>query len=215
MRKLKVESLRLIERVANKIAPGRAPSFVEVHVIKALEIIDTKKTVGRVRLSEMLGLGGGATRTLVRHLARERLIDVSRSGMTLSRFGAKIFSDIRSRMSEEIELPESPLTVRAFNVAILIRNIASLVKYGVEQRDAAIKVGASGATTLIFSSGKLTIPRASGDIFKNIQPIRDRLMSELKPKENDVIIIGSADNERSADLGAKAAAFELLKSEKV
>ena len=215
VRKLTVESLRVIERIANKIAPGRAPSFGEVHVLKALEIIDTQKTVGRIRLSEMLGLGGGTTRTLVRHLGREGLIDVSRSGMTLSKFGAKVFSDIRSRMSKKIELPESPLTVGAFNVAILIRNTASLVKYGVEQRDAAIKIGASGATTLVFNRGKLTIPRVSGDIFENIQLIHDRLMSELKPKENDVIIIGSADDERSADLGAKAAAFELLKSEKL
>jgi len=141
---MKVEALRVIEKVVSKIAPGRAPSFIEVHVIKALEAISAGEGVGRIKLSETLGLGGGATRTLVRHLRNEELIEVSRSGIVLSKFGEKVFSDLKSRISEEIEIPKSPLTVGAFNVAVLIRNAAGLVEYGVEQRDAAIKVGASG-----------------------------------------------------------------------
>lgn len=210
-----MESLRVIERVASKIAPGRALSFVEAHVIKVIETIGAGEAIGRVRLSKILSLGEGTTRTLVRHLVREGTIEVSRSGMVLSKFGEKVFSDLRSRISEEIEIPKSPMTVARFNVAILVRNAASLVKYGVEQRDAAIKVGASGATTLIFRSDKLTIRGMSEDVFKDIQPIRDTLISELKPRENDVVIIGSAEDKQSAEFGAKTAAFELLKSEKL
>ena len=210
-----METLRVIERVASKIAPGRVPSFLEAHVIKVIETIGAEEAIGRVRLSKILSLGEGATRTLVRHLVREGMIEVSRSGMVLSKFGEKVFSDLRSRISEEIEIPKSPMTVAPFNVAILVRNAASLVKYGVEQRDAAIKVGDSGATTLIFRSDKLTIRGMSEDVFKDIQPIRDTLISELKPRENDVVIIGSAEDKQSAEFGAKTAAFELLKSEKL
>lgn len=209
-----MESIRVIERVARKIAPGRIPSFVEAHVIKALEIISAVEVIGRGRLSEILGLGGGTTRTLVRHLGREELIKISRSGMILSNFGEKVFSELRSRISKEIEIPKSPLTVGSFNIAILVRNVASLVKYGVEQRDAAMKVGALGATTLVFSGNKLTMPGIGENVFKNIQPLQGMLISEFKPRENDVIIIGSARDRRSAEFGAKAAAFELLKSEK-
>ena len=207
-----MEALTVIEKVASKIAPGRAPSFIEAHVIKALEAISAGKGVGRTKLSEILGLGGGATRTLVRHLRNEGLIEVSRSGIVLSKFGEKVFSDLRSRISEETEIPKSPLTVGSFNVAILTRNAAGSVKYGVEQRDAAIKVGALGATTLVFRRNKLTMPGASEDIFQKIQPIHDALISRLKPRENDVIIIGSANEKRAAEFGAKTAAFELLKS---
>jgi predicted transcriptional regulator len=207
-----MKALRVIEKVASKIAPGRAPSFIEAHVIKALEVIGAGKGVGRTRLSEMLGLGGGATRTLVRHLKNEGLIEVSKSGIVLSKSGEKVFSNLRSKISEEMEIPKSPLTVGPFNVAILVRNAAGSVKYGVEQRDAAIKVGALGATTLIFSRNKLTMPGVSEDIFQEIQPIHDALISKLKPRENDAIIIGSADEKRVAELGAKTAALELLKS---
>jgi len=209
-----VEALRAIEKVASKIAHGRAPSFIEVHVIKALETISAGDGVGRIKLSEILGLGGGATRTLVRHLRNEEMIEVSKSGIVLSKSGEKVFSDLRSRISEEIEIPKSPLTVGHFNVAVLVRNAASSVTYGVEQRDAAIKVGALGATTLVFSRNKLTMPRVSEGIFQKIRPIHDSLISKLKPTENDVIIIGSASEKRAAEFGAKIAAFELLKSEK-
>ena len=209
---MKVEALRVIEKVASKIAPGRAPSFIEVHVIKALETISAGECVGRIKLSEMLGLGGGATRTLVRHLRNEGMIEVSRSGIVLSKFGEEVFSDLRSRISEEIEIPRSFLTMGSFDVAVLIRNAAGSVKYGVEQRDAAIKVGALGATTLVFSRNKLTIPGVSEDVLQKIQPIQDALISKLKPRENDVIIIGSADEKRAAEFGAKTAALELLKS---
>jgi len=207
-----MEALRVIEKVASKIAPGRAPSFIGAHVIKALEAIGAGKGVGRKKLSEILRLGEGATRTLVRHLRNEGLIEVSRSGIALSKFGEKVFSDLRSRISEETEIPKSPLTVGAFNVAVLIRNAAGSVKHGVEQRDDAIKVGALGATTLVFSYNKLTMPGISEDIFQKIQPIQDALISKLKPTENDVIIIGSAHEKRAAEFGAKTAALGLLKS---
>ncbi|MBT0160522.1 hypothetical protein G4O51_11130 [Candidatus Bathyarchaeota archaeon A05DMB-2] len=209
-----MEALRVIEKVTSKIAPGRAPSFIEVHVIKALETINAKGGVGRTKLSELLGLGVGATRTLVKHLRNEGLIEVSRSGIVLSKFGEKVFSDLRYRISKEIEIPKSPLTVGSFNVAVLIRNAAGSVKYGVEQRDAAIKAGAFGATTLVLSRNKLTMPGVSKDIFQKIQPIHDTLISKLKPTENDVIIIGSANEKRAAEFGAKTAALELLTSEK-
>jgi len=206
-----MEALRVIEKVTSKIAPGRAPSFIEVHVIKALEKISAEGGVGRTKLSEVLGLGGGATRTLVKHLRNEEMIEVSRSGIVLSKFGEKVFSDLKSRISEEIEIPKSPLTVGAFNVAVLIRNAAGLVQYGVEQRDAAIKIGALGATTLIYSRGKLTMPFVKEDIFIEVSRIREVLVSRLKPQENDIIIIGSANDKLTAELGAIAATLETLK----
>ena len=206
-----MESLRVIEKVASKIAPGRAPSFIEAHVMKTLETLGAGKRVGRIKLSRILGLGEGATRTLVKHLKNEGLVEVSRSGIVLSGFGEKIWFDIRSRIGEEIEIPRSSLTIGNFNIALLIKNAAGLVKYGVEQRDAAIKVGALGATTFVFSSNKLTMPGVGEDVFQNTRTIHDLLISTLKPRENDVIIIGSANEKRVAEFGTKTAALTLLR----
>jgi len=205
----------VIERVASKIAPGRAPSFNEAQVVKALEIIGAYGTVGRIRLSKELGLGEGATRTLLKHLKNEGIIESSRRGIVLSEYGKKLFSNLRSKISEGVEVPNSPLTVGPFNIAVLVRNAAHGVKRGIEQRDTAIKAGALGTTTLIFSRNKLTMPSSEEDVFKGISSIHDILVSKLNPKENDVIIVGSGENKTSAEIGAKMAALELLKSEKI
>ena len=208
-----MELLEVIERVASKIAPGRAPSFNEAHIVKALEIIGALRTVGRIRLSKELELGEGATRTLLKHLKKEGLIEGSRQGIAFSEYGKKIFSSLRSRVSEGIEVPNSSMTVGPFNVAVLVRNAAHGVNRGVEQRDTAIKAGALGATTLIFSRSKLVMPTGEEDVLKGITSIYDMLRSILNPKENDVIILGSGENKTSAEIGAKMAALELLKFE--
>ena len=205
--------LSTIERVTRKVAPGRTPSFTEAHVIKALEIIGDGEGVGRIRLSKELELGEGATRTLVKHLKNEGTIKISKYGITLSEHGKKMFSDLKSRISEGVEVPPSPLTVGPFNIAVLVRGMAHKIKRGLEQRDTAIKAGALGATTLIFCHNKLTMPSSEEDIFTDIPSIHAMLVSKLNPKENDVIIVGSGENKTSAEIGAKMAALELLKSE--
>jgi hypothetical protein len=86
-----------------------------------------------------------------------------------------------------------------------------MIGYGIEQRDAAIKAGALGATTIIYTKGKLIIPGSPEDAFRDSPEIRKMLIKKLKPKEGDSIIIGSADDEKSAKLGAKAAALETLR----
>jgi len=208
-----LKSLKTLEKVASKLAPGRAPYFIEAHLVKALKIVDSEGPVGRVRLSKILGLGEGAVRTLVKHLKNEGLIKISRTGVILTDSGKKLSSFLNSRISSETDVPQSSLTVGPFNIAVLVKNVADAIKYGLEQRDAAIKVGASGATTLIFSHGGLVMPRAEGeDIFKNIPAIRDVLISKLKPREGDVVIIGSGNDRLTAELGAIAAALETLKS---
>ena len=207
-----MELLQVIERVAGKIAPGRAPSASEAQVVKALEIIGAHEPVGRIRLSKALGLGEGATRTLLRHLKKEGLIEGSRRGITLSKHGEKLFSSLRSKISEGIEIPNGSLTVGPFNVAVLVRDVAHQVKRGIEQRDAAIKAGALGATTLVFSGNQLIMPFSEEAVFENISSIHSMLISELGPKESDVIIVGSGKDKTSAEIGAKMAALELLKS---
>jgi predicted transcriptional regulator len=202
----------IIERVTRKIAPGPAPAFNEAHVVKALEMIDKYQTVGRIKLSKEMGLGEGTTRTLLKHLKNEGVTQSSRSGISFSEEGKKLFSDLRSKLREGIDVPSSPLTVGAFNIAVLVRNAAQAIGSGMEQRDAAIKSGALGATTLIFSKNKLELPQEEENLCESMPELHNKLVTQLNPKENDVIIVGSGENRDSAEIGAKMAAIKLLKS---
>jgi predicted transcriptional regulator len=204
--------LEVIERVTRKIAPGPAPAFNEAHVVKALEVIGNYGVVGRIRLSKELGLGEGTTRTLLKHLKKEGITRSSRSGISLSEEGERLFSNLRSKLSEGVEVPSSRLTVGSFNIAILVRDSAQAVKSGMEQRDVAIKSGASGATTLVFSSNKLSMPTREEDISESMPSLHNQLVTKFKPKENDVIIVGSGENRKLAEIGAKMAALKLLKN---
>jgi len=208
---MKLNSIMVIEGVARKLAPGREPLFMGVHVFKALEIVEAEGPIGRVKLSKTLGLGGGAIRTLVKHLETGGLIKISRVGIVPSDYGKKLFSDLKPKISKEIEVPKSSLTVGSYNSAILVKDGAIFVKHGLEQRDAAIKVGALGATTLVFSRGKLHMPEVE-DAFNRNPSILVELVSWLQPQENDVIIIGSANDKLAAEYGAIAAVLETLKT---
>ncbi|MGD0159826.1 MAG: DUF4443 domain-containing protein [Candidatus Bathyarchaeia archaeon] len=206
-----MKTLEIIVKVAAKIAPGRLPSFAEAHVVMALEDIGNAGTVGRLKLSKDLQLGEGETRTLVRHLQKEGLIEISRTGISLSAAGRKLLSSLKGVLSEQVEIPSSPLTVGRFNVAVQIKGMKSSVRYGLEQRDAAITAGAKGATTLVFTNNKLAMP-GTGEVLSETGSSIVGVLSRLSLKEGDVIVIGSADDRFKAELGVRAAALELLKT---
>jgi hypothetical protein len=203
--------LETVARVAAKIAPGRLPSFDEAHVLEALEDINGLGTVGRLRLSKDLDLGEGETRTLVKHLKNEGLIDISKSGISLSEAGKKLLSSLRTILSEQVVVPSTPLTVERFNFAVRVAGMKNSVKYGLEQRDAAMMAGAKGATTLVFTKSGLALPGTGEDVSKSGSAVIAAL-SKLNLREGDVVIIGSGDEKIKAELGAKTAALELLKA---
>jgi predicted transcriptional regulator len=206
-----LKALEIIARVAAKIAPGRLPSFAEAHVVMALEEISNAGTVGRFKLSKDLQLGEGETRTLVRHLKKEGLVEISRSGISLSPAGRKLLSSLRTILSEQVEIPSSPLTVGRFNVAVQVKGMKNSVRYGLEQRDAAITAGAKGATTLVFTQDRLAMP-GTGEVLAETSYSIVAALSKLSLKEGDVILIGSGDEKFKAEIGVKTAALELLKT---
>ncbi len=208
---ISLKALTVIEEAAKKTAPGRAPYFLEAHLVKALLTIDSEGPLGRIKLSKMTDLGEGTVRTMIKHLENKGLIATSREGITLTKAGRELTADLKSFIGKKAEIPSTTLTVGPFNVAVLVKNASHLVRTGVEQRDAAIKVGALGATTLIFSHSTFRMPHADEDLSRKNSKIRDLLISELQPSDNDVVIIGSANDESAAEIGAIAAILETLK----
>jgi predicted transcriptional regulator len=204
--------LEIINRVTQKIAPGPAPSFNEVHVVKTMELINDSKNIGRKRLSVELGLGEGTTRTLLKHLKNEGIIKSTKTGIMFSNHGRKLFTELSSKISKCIIFPRSSLTIGSCNIAVLIRNSAQAIGNGLEQRDIAIKSGATGATTLIYSNKTLSLPTGEENLLESLPELHIKLINQFKPKENDVIIVGCGKNQHTAEMGAKMAAIKLLRN---
>jgi hypothetical protein len=102
------------------------------------------------------------------------------------------------------------LTFAAYNIAILIRNQAEKVNKGLEQRDAAVRAGASGATTLIYKDHKLILPTVSADISEDYPKAFRQIIQLMKPVDNDVVIVSCGETLKDAEYGALAAAWTLL-----
>lgn len=178
-------------------------------MIKALELI-AEKPIGRNRLSKELVLGEGATRTLIERLKDYSLIRVDKTGCILSKKGKELWSTLLMVFPRKVVLEKSGLTLATFNIAMLVKGCGSKVKFGLEQRDAAMLIGAEGATTLVFRSGKLIFPPGDRDVAEDFPRAYRNLVDSLKPEENDAVVIGSAGALEKAEYGAIAAAWSLF-----
>ncbi len=202
--------IKLLGEVSQRYYPSRILSFEPAHIFKVLQIMHVNTKASRFLLMEEIGLGEGSIKTLVKHLKMKNLIETSNAGMWLTAKGKTLFSKVNDAIPAETDIPECSITIGRFNHAILVRGLAKEVRSGIEQRDAAIRIGARGATTLVFRDDKLFTSDKSYD-----KPIKDKklifeVIEKLQPKNGDVIIIASADNKKIADLAAKRAALETI-----
>lgn len=200
--------LKALEKVASRYAPSRVLSFDVVHVFAALLIVDKHGKASRRAFSDDLALGEGTVKTLVKHLKMQGLILTSNSGTKLTPRGRQLCSGLLSSIPVEMALPRCSVALGKFNYAVLVKEFGFAIKSGIEQRDAAIRMGATGATTLIFRENKFVMPMSMQDSLKKESQVRKMIVDKLNPREDDVIIIGSADkNEKTAELAAKNAAL--------
>lgn len=153
-----------LEKVTSRYAPSRILSFDVVHVFAALQMIgkDNNRT-SRNALCSGLSLGEGTVKTLVKHLKMQGLIETSNRGTKLTVKGKSICEGLLSAIPAEISLPKCSVALSRFNYAVLVREFGFAVGLGIEQRDAAIKMGAKGATTLLFKDNKFVMPTNRDD----------------------------------------------------
>lgn len=201
---------KTFETLMQEKAPGPAPSFQVFHIIKTLELV-ADYPVGRGLLAKKLNIGEGATRTLIERLKEDKIISVSKAGCTHTEKGKELWKEINKILPSKTKLEKSKLALSACNVAVLVKGKTNKIKLGMEQRDAAFLAGAMGATTLLMKRGKLTMPGENMDIKEKADPdTYKKIIDSLKPREGDVIIIGSAATYDKAEYGAIAAAWTLI-----
>ena len=200
--------VRTLTKIASRYAPSRILSFDSTHVIKVLQLIEKEGHVSRNLLCQELSLGEGSIKTLVKHLKMQGLIESTKSGTRMTQKGRTISLQLFSSIPVETSIPKCSVALGEFNYVVLLKQFGFAIKSGIEQRDAAIKMGALGATTLLFKDDKFVIPSTKYDSLRKELHIAGLLIEKLNPENGDVIIIGSAtEDERTAELAAKNAAL--------
>ncbi len=200
--------VKVLQETSGRYAPSRILSFDIAHVFKAFQLIENNGHISRDLLCQELNLGEGSIKTLIKHLKMQDLIETSKIGTKMSVKGNKIFSHILTSVPRECALPKCSVALGRYNYAVLLKQLSIAVKSGIEQRDAAIKMGALGATTLFYANEKFIIPATRYDALRREPHIRQLLVHKLRPELRDVVIIGSDDtDQRIAELAAKNAAL--------
>jgi hypothetical protein len=207
--------LNAVKRLSSTKPQGPSRTFTELQVVRALQILGERKVLGRTLLSRLLKTGPGAVRTLINILEKHKIIVVERSGCRLTEKGLNIYGQIIERIPLLSQVDAGRLSVAKFDAAVLMKDASNIMRRGIEQRDAAIRVGAKGATTLVYEDGRFVIPMGSKDCAKDFPgDVWGRLENMFHPEEGDVIIVSSADDEDIAIYGSLAGAITLLEESK-
>lgn len=204
--------VRTLQTLARQHSPGPAPAFSQVHICRAILAIGDEGPIGRIGLSRNLELGEGAIRTIIRHLTQAKLISIVRDGCVLTKPGTGLYNRLRTKLSKVAFVDARQLSLDKFSAAVSVRGASRLVKRGIEQRDAAIRAGATGACTLVVRGGVYVMPMAEDDEWE-LQPgdqlARD-LGSLIHPRNRDAVMVVSGSDKGLAEHGAVAAALTLL-----
>ncbi|MFA6679728.1 MAG: DUF2111 domain-containing protein [Candidatus Methanomethylophilaceae archaeon] len=183
---------------------GPIPKFTDYHLWKALMSLDESRPLGRKKLSITLNIGEGSTRTVLDILSEQEFISIDKNGVILTDKGA----DARDMVYMEVSpITTKSLTINDYDCAVRVPHVAKKVSFGCEERDAAIKSGASGATTLVYSNGSLIFPGSDYPVDVNME---SALGERFRMRNDDVIIIGTANSPENAEKGAVTAALHLI-----
>jgi len=185
---------------------GPVHRFADYHVYRTLLLLSDGRRRGRRSLADSVNIGEGSMRTIIEFLRDKGYVDVKQTGIKISTRGVEFVRNLPIRMER---LDPSDISIAMRNVAVLVRNRADKVTLGIEQRDAAIKAGAEGATTIVVKGGKLLVP-PDYLLDKERPEIARGLRKLLAPNEGDIVIVGAAQEYDRAEDGALAAAFALL-----
>jgi predicted transcriptional regulator len=200
---------RFMQQISGKKAPGPSTTFTIFHIFYALELM-AQKPLGRNKLAELLNVGDGAVRTIISRLRDADLIETSKAGCNLTQKGKDIWRQFDSIFPKQVDLSKSELSNLEFNHAFLVKNAAEKVESGIDQRDAAIIAGARKAFVIVYKKGHLSIESVSNNVEKQYPKVAKQILELMKPQENDVVIVASAETALKAKRGAFAASWSLI-----
>lgn len=189
-------------------APPYGPMFrfTDASVYWALHVLSDGKRMGRKRLAEESGVGEGSMRRILNTLKENNLVEIKQTGISITKAGLVYLSELPIRI---VNVDASKIVLGDYSQAVLVKSVSKYIDNGLQQRDAGIRAGALGCTTVLMKDGELILP-PDWSIDKNEPEVSRHIKEVSGIVEGDIIIIGSADNRISAINAALSAAFELF-----
>ncbi|MGQ9543033.1 MAG: DUF4443 domain-containing protein [Candidatus Bathyarchaeia archaeon] len=205
-----MKEISILESLMKGRGAGPKPSFSKYDLLRALEVMYRSGPIGRKMLADTLHLGEGSVRTIIKYLRQASLVKEYRSGCELTDKGRAVTERIGKIIVKQVRLPKNTMVSGEYVYGVLVKGLASKVRNGLEQRDAAVKVGANGATTIICRGSHLVIPPEAEPPPDGWGRMAEMIYRKFEPQDSDVIIVSGADSEAIAERGVLAGSWTLL-----
>ncbi len=180
--------------------------FNDANVYWALHVLSSGRRIGRKKLAEEIGVGEGSMRRIIDTLKDWDFILIKQTGITITKSGQAFLDQMPIKV---LDLRLEGSVVGQYQQAILVLGCADKVVNGMEQRDAGIKVGADGCTTLVIRDGKLMVP-PDWNMDEEDPDMAYKIRKESGMTQSDALIIGGADTKAAAIEAAISAALQLF-----
>ncbi|WP_400204328.1 DUF4443 domain-containing protein [Methanomethylophilus alvi] len=180
--------------------------FTDANVYYALYILSDGKRVGRKKLAEEAGVGEGSMRRILDKFREWNFVQIKQTGISITKAGLVFLDQIPVRLID-VDLQGS--VVGDFTQGVIVYGASSKIVNGMQQRDAGIKAGAEGCTTIVIRDGKLMIP-PDWNMDEQTPELAYKIRKDTGITADDVIIVGGGSSKIAAVEAVLNAAFELV-----
>jgi len=202
--------LRVLEELRSAVRrlPGPTPNFNLIHAVMMLLLLEDG-VIGRKRLSEIMSIGEGSVRSLIRRLREAGYLEVGREGCYLTKKGRREVKELRRYLKGPVEL-ELPSLVGGRASAFLVRGVGEEGLDVVELRDEAVRAGGRGAIILLSRGKDLLFPETMEPLGKYRPDDESALRTSLRPSDGDLVVVGLGGSSKESRLAALAVSLTIL-----
>ena len=180
--------------------------FTDANVYYALYVLSDGKRIGRKKLAEEAGVGEGSMRRILDKFREWNFVQIKQTGISITKAGLVFLDQIPVRLID-VDLQGS--VVGDFTQGVIVYGASSKIVNGMQQRDAGIKAGAEGCTTIVIRDGKLMIP-PDWNMDEQTPELAYKTRKDTGITADDVIIVGGGSSKTAAVEAVLNAAFELV-----
>ncbi|NJE05036.1 DUF4443 domain-containing protein [Thermococcus sp. M36] len=170
---------------------GAYPEFTLEDAVAVLFML--RNPTGRKTISEVLDLGEGSVRTLLKKLSWLDVISSTQRGHSLNEKGKGLLEEMSRHFSEAREvgkLDGHPA------YALVVKEPPGFKS--IELRDEAIRFHARGAMILIVKNGEVVFPEDGRPLKETMPELQEKLNEKLHPGEGDMVVVTWAESEADA-----------------
>ncbi len=193
-------------KLVDPIEFGPARRFGDAHVFYMLHILSVEDDVSRARMAEAMGIGEGSVRNIQEILRRWGMVEVRRTGMSLTDKGRAFLMGIDMRL---VDVPRTRCVRGSFHQGVVVPGAADRITDGMQQRDRGIIAGATGASVFLMRDGSLIMPSHWNMDCR--EPDFTKEVWKTGIRDGDVLVVSGAEGQGTATVSAIAIGLDLLR----